>query len=190
MDSVMRSDCKVINKTPRQWLLDQKIPDGKIDEVIESFEKPEEIEVCLFSAPREFYRFHPRHDDLSAENYHFKGIAAPNYWADGSAFTAAWRRAEIFEGSLEDQYIAMIAKQHYRDICAICHNWNALDDNKLWRLRLRGDERVEGLIGPTKPQPTHAAMPEEPASQSMLKGGALQAYLNPKTPFICTPVNW
>jgi hypothetical protein len=24
----------------------------------------------------------------------------------------------------------------------------------------------------------------------MLRGGATQVYLNPKTPFICTPVNW
>ncbi len=186
----MIRDASIIGKTPEQWLQEIGFRQSKINEVIETFTSPSEIKVCSFAAPRTFFRFHETRTDLSPENYKKYGISRPKHWADASAFATAWERAEQFDGWLEDDAIARIAKANYRDICAICHNWNDMKDNQLWRLRLEGAERVEGLIGPTKPQPTHAETSEEPASRSMLNGGAIQAFLYPKTPFICTPISW
>lgn len=49
-----------------------------------------------------------------------------------------------------------------------------------------------GLEGPVRAQPTHAADRRRniPASRSMLPGGAIQVYLNPGNPFVCSPVAW
>ena len=91
---------------------------------------------------------------------------------------------------LTDAEIARIAKNYYREITAICRNWNDLQDNELWKIELRGAEVAEGIEGPIAAQPTFAATKTEPASSSLLSGGATQVYLYPRTPFICTPVDW
>jgi hypothetical protein len=141
-------------------------------------------DVCTFRAPHLFIRAHGK----ASPN----PIFVPNYWADGSALASAFSRATQFKGLLTDDEISRIAKNYYREITAISHSWNDLAANSFWRINLRGGEAVEGLLGPAAMQPTHTANPRtgETASKTMLSGGGLQLFLNPKTPFICTPVNW
>jgi hypothetical protein len=54
----------------------------------------------------------------------------PNYWADASALGTASRRAGQFKGWLTDAEISAIAKRNYREITAVCWNWNEFDDNQ------------------------------------------------------------
>jgi hypothetical protein len=109
---------------------------------------------------------------------------------------ASWQRHSHvrprFEGHLRDDEISRIAKNYYRDITAISHNWNDLASNDFWRISLRAGETVEGLQGPVAPQPAIAENSRigEPASRSLLAGGGLQVFLNPIMPFLCTPVAW
>jgi hypothetical protein len=136
----------------------------------------------MYKAEHLFVRFHGRKSSSP--------IFRPNYWVDGSALRSSFARVQHFEGWLTDAEIAKLAKQHYRDIAAISHNWNALIDCELWKIELRGNEVVQGIEGPIAPQPTHQATQTDPASSSALRGGALQIYLDPRTPFVCTPVDW
>ena len=140
------------------------------------------MKVCAYRPDHLFLRFHG--PNSSRPNY------KPNYWVDGSVLADALARASQFEGFLSDREISRIAKSYYRELAAICQNWNPLKDTELWKLQLRGGETREGLEGPIAPQPTFAATPIEPATTSIFRGRGIQVYLNPKTPFICTPVNW
>lgn len=172
----------IINKTPEEWLKELGILPPKIAEILNSFKKDEKIRVCAYRAPHRFLRFHGSKAKLS--------VFQPNYWVDSSALCTALGRANQFENWLTDVEIRRIAKNYYREITAICHNWNRLEDNELWKIELREAEVLEGLEGMIAPQSSFEATNTEPASMSSLPGGALQIYLNPKTPFICTPVNW
>ncbi|WP_043340391.1 hypothetical protein [Belnapia moabensis] len=172
----------IINKTPEQWLQELGHTPEKISEVINSFTKGAALRVYMYAAPHLFLRFHGK----KAKN----AIYLPNYWVDGTAIGSAFGRASQFEGMLTGAEISRVAKNYYREITAICRNWNDLRDNELWKIELRGSETVEGVEGPIAPQPTFAPTRTEPASASMLSGGATQVYLNPRTPFICTPVDW
>lgn len=100
--------------------------------------------------------------------------------------------ANQFEGWLEDEEIARIARNHYRDLSAICHNWIELKSDSFWQIQLQGGETVEGIQGPVASQPAWAANPVkgETASKSTLAGGGLPVFLNPGTPFICTSFLW
>lgn len=170
--------------TPEQWLKENEPDPRKRKEIIDSFESPDKIKAYKYMAPALFFRFHATHEKSN--------IARCNYWADAATFAKAWERASQFEGWLKDREISQIAKSHYRDATAICHNWNELASNTLWKLELRGAESVEGLEGPVKGQPTHAADSRKgmPASVSRLAGGGTQVVLHPKSPFICTPIHW
>jgi hypothetical protein len=172
----------IINKTPADWLKDLGIAAPKIAEVVNSFQQGAPLRVCAYSAAHLFVRFHGSKAKSS--------IYQPNYWVDGSAIGSAFGRASQFEGLLTEAQINKIAKEYYREITAICRNWNDLHDNELWKIELRGTEIVEGIEGPIAPQPTFAGTRNAGASQSSLSGGAIQVYLNPRTPFICTPVDW
>ena len=94
--------------------------------------------------------------------------------------------------NLSDAEAARIAKTYYREITAICHNWNDLASDSFWQINPTGTERIEGLEGPVGPQLTHSAdkRTNTPASSSMLRGGGIQVFLFPRSPFVCTPVNW
>jgi hypothetical protein len=174
----------IINKTPKEWLKDCGLSPNKIVEVLESYEKGATLRVCIYSAPHLFVRFH----GASAKC----PIHRPNYWADGTVVGSVFGRANQFAGmrGMTDLEIAKIAKSYYREITAICRNWNDLKDNELWKIELRGGEVVAGLEGPAGSQPTFAATTAEAASHTRLPGGATQVYLCPRTPFICTPVHW
>jgi hypothetical protein len=184
----------IINKTPEQWLKDQGEAPKRISEVLASFEKNATVKVCVYRKEHLFIRFHPVPDPKWTREIHGKklpeGIYLPNYWADASALGTASRRASQFKGWLTDAEISAIAKRNYREITAVCWNWNEFDDNQLWKLELRGDEVVEGLEGPIAPQPQWAKTATEPASKVGFTGGATQVYLNPKSPFLCSPVDW
>lgn len=172
----------IINKAPDEWLKDVGATPNKINEVIKSFQAGSTLRVCVYRAKHLFLRFH----GAKARTWIFE----PNYWVDGTALASAFERASQFSRLLTDSEISKIAKRNYREITAICHNWNDLADNELWKIDLRGNEVVEGLEGPIAPQPAFAATRTDSASSSLLPGGAMQVYLNPRTPFICTPVNW
>jgi hypothetical protein len=172
----------IVNKAPADWLKDLGEPAGKVAEILMSFDKSAALNVYTYRAAHTFLRFHSPRSRCR--------IYDPNYWADGSAVGSAFGRAGQFDGWLSDGEIGRIAKNHYRDIAAICHNWNPLEDSTLWKIELRGAETVEGLEGAAAPQPTFAPEGGSPATASVLRGGATQVYLNPRTPFICTPVNW
>jgi hypothetical protein len=162
--------------------MSQGIPASEILGILSTFSGVPEV--CTYRAPHLFLRAHGRAST--------KPVYAPNYWADGSALASSYNRAAQFKGFLTDSEISSIAKNYYREITAISHNWNDLAPDSFWRITLRGSETVEGLEGPAARQPTHSANKRtgETASQAILSGGALQVFLNPKTPFICTPVNW
>lgn len=170
------------SQTPSQWLMSQGIPASDISGILSTFLGLPEV--CTYRAPHLFLRAHGRASP--------KRIYAPNYWAEGSALTSAYNRASQYQSFLTDDEIGRIAKNYYREITAISHNWNDLDSNSFWRVYLRGGETVQGLEGPAAPQPTHSAIKHtgEAASTSKLAGGGQQVFLNPKTPFICTPVDW
>ncbi len=172
----------ILNKTPEEWLKDIGETSQKITEVINSFQKGAALRVCMYRAEHLFVRFH----GAKAKS----AIYLPNYWVDGTAIGSAFGRASQFAGMLTDAEIAKVAKNYYREITAICRNWNDLKDNELWKIELRGTEIVEGIEGPIAAQPTFTATKTEPASSSLLLGGATQVYLYPRTPFICTPVDW
>lgn len=172
----------IINKTPEEWLRGLGTAPPKIAEILNSFQKTATLQVCAYRAPRQFLRFHGSKAKLP--------IFQPNYWVDSTAIGSAFGRANQFSGWLTDAEISKIAKNYYREITAICQNWNPLNDNELWKVELRGTEVVEGLEGPIAPQSTFAATQTDVASASSLPGGALQVYLYPRTPFVCTPVNW
>ncbi len=155
---------------------------AEIVQILASFEQGAPLRVCAYRANHIFLRFH----GAQAK----RKIYQPNYWVDGTALGTAFGRAGQFENWLPDADIRKIAKTYYRDIAAICHNWNALQDNELWKIELRSEETVEGLEGPIAPQPTFQAGNGTSATTSMLQGGAKQVYLNPLTPFICTPISW
>jgi hypothetical protein len=173
---------QIINKSPRNWLEEIGESPAKVAEVLDSFGGESAPRVCAYRAPHLFLRFHGAKAT--------KRIYQPNYWVDGSAVNTAFNRSEQFENWLTEAEIARTAKGHYRDISAICHNWNDLRDNELWKIELRGGESIEGLEGPAAPQPQFAATGVALATISKLRGGAIQIYLNPRSPFICTPVNW
>jgi hypothetical protein len=145
---------QIINKSPSDWLRGIGEPPAKIAEVLGSFVANAPLRVCVYRAEHTFLRFH----GAKAKTRIFE----PNYWVDGSALGRAFGRANQFENWLSDAEIANIAKQYYRDISAICHNWNDLKDNELWKIELRGGESVEGLDGPIAPQPQFAAMKGSP----------------------------
>jgi hypothetical protein len=168
--------------TPTQWLAALGIPTAKIAEILSSYKTGTNLQLYTYSAPHLFLRFHGANS--------IKPIFAPNYWADESAFTSAFNHATQFEGFLTDDEIRNIAKSYYRNITAICHNWNPLDSDTFWKITLCGSETVEGLEGEVGMQPTHAKTDTASASTSLLHGGGVQVFLNPKTPFICTPVRW
>jgi hypothetical protein len=184
----------VINKTPEEWPKEIGEPLEKVAEVISSFQKGAALRVCVYRAEHMFLRFHGVKAKARIRILHSVGtkdrINLPNYWVDGTALGAAFGRASQFAGMLTDAEITKLAKSYYREITAICRNWNNLKDNELWKIELRGSEVVTGLKGPIAPQPTFAATPTEPASSSMFIGGATQVYLYPRTPFNCTPVDW
>ncbi len=154
----------------------------KIAEVVASFQKGAALRVYMYTAVHLFVRFHGAKARTA--------IYLPNYWVDGMAIASAFDRARRLEGMLSDAEIARVAKNYYREITAICHNWNDLRENELWKIELRGNEVMEGLEGPIASQPTFAATKEAPASSSRLSGGATQIYLYPRSPFVCTPVDW
>lgn len=175
---------RILNKTPSEWLTGLGFSLKKCDQILQSFEEPDSLKVYLFGAPHLFLRAHGR----SSRN----AIFLPNYWADGSVCGGAWNRANQFEGWLKDEEIARIAKDQFRDLTAISHNWNELKSGSFWRIALQGSETVEGIQGPVASQPAWSANPVkgETASKSTLAGGGVQVFLNPRTPFICTPFNW
>jgi len=168
--------------TPRSWLASIGFSSPKIDEILASYSKTSLPTVYTYSAPNVFLRFHG--------SFAKTKIYDPNYWVDSSAMVSALDRASQFENYLSDPEIRRIAKNYYREITAICNNWNDLNSNTLWKIELRGAELVEGLEGQIAQQPTHAATKTESASTSILRGGAIQVFLHPKTPFICTPIDW
>jgi hypothetical protein len=171
--------------SPRPWLLGNGLKPSEADEVLDSFQPGVALHVYRYSAPHLFLRFHGAGSR--------KPIFRPNYWADGSALSRAVGRSGQFQGFLTEEEIGRLAKIYYRDITAICHNWQpVLRSDSLWKIQLRGSEVVVGLEGPARPQPTHAAEPARGilASKSRLTGGGIQVYLNPETPFLCTPVDW
>ncbi len=183
----------IMNKTPSQWLLDQGLGTATATEITGTFAKGSHLEVLRYGAGSVFYRFHGRQAP--------RPIWGPNFWVLGEAFSRAFSRAGLFEGFLTDQEIARLAKLHYRELAAISYIWGQkpgtgeiirsdMNDNELWKIELRGSESVEGLQGTIAPQPTHHKTQHESASSSLFKGGALQAYLNPRTLFVCTPINW
>jgi len=173
---------RLVGYSAKNWLLSQGLLAPKADEVLASFSKDCLPTIYSYSAPHTFLRFH----GSSAKT----NIFDPNYWVDISALGSAFDRASQFENYLSEEEISKVAKTYYRNITAICHNWNPLKSDALWKIELRGSETVVGLEGPIAPQPTQAATKSEAASSSMLEGGAIQVFLNPKTPFICTPINW
>jgi hypothetical protein len=172
----------LLSVTPTKWLESLGKSASQISEILGSYATGTIPQVYVYTAPHLFLRFH----GSGGRN----PIFVPNYWADGSAYSSVLERANQFEGYLNDSEIKNIAKNYYRDITAICHNWNPLNSNTLWKIELCGSESVEGLEGIIASQPTHAATHTEIASTSTLHGGGVQMFLNPKTPFICTPVNW
>jgi len=171
-----------INKAPDDWLKDIGEDPPKIKEVLGSFVAGSALKVCLYRADHLFLRFHGPKSS--------RRIYKPNYWVDGSVLADALARAAQFEGFLTDQEIARVAKTYFRELAAICQNWNPLKDTELWKIELRGREVLQGLEGPIAAQPTFAATATDPATSSILRGGGIQVYLDPKTPFICTPLNW
>ena len=154
----------------------------KITEIMASYNPGAQIKLCRYSAPHLFLRFHGAGS--------LTPIFAPNYWADGSAFSNALNRASQFEGFLDEGEIRNPAKNYYRDITAICHNWIPLASETFWKIELRGSETLEGLEGVIASQPTHAGTRKTAPSTSILHGGGIQVFLNPESPFVCTPVNW
>jgi hypothetical protein len=172
----------IINKLPADWLQEIGEAPAKINEVLGSFVPGAALKVWVYRADHLFLRFHGPKSP--------KPIYKPNYWVDGSVLANALERAGQFEGFLSDAEISRAAKSYYRELTAICRNWNPLTDTELWKVQLRGGETLEGLEGPIAAQPTFAATPTEPATASIFRGGGIQVYLNPKTPFVCTPVNW
>jgi hypothetical protein len=171
-----------INKLPADWLKEIGEEPPKIKEVLASFVAGATLKACLYQADHLFLRFHGPKSS--------RPIYKPNYWVDGSVLADALARASQFEGFLTDQEITRVAKAYYRELPAICQNWNPLKDTELWKIQLRGGETLEGLAGPIAAQPTFAATSSDPATTSILHGGGIQVYLDPKTPFVCTPVNW
>ena len=95
----------------------------------------------MYTAVHLFVRFHGAKARTA--------IYLPNYWVDGMAIASAFDRARRLEGMLSDAEIARVAKNYYREITAICHNWNDLRENELWKIELRGNEVMEGLEGPS-----------------------------------------
>lgn len=172
--------------SPSQWLARVGDSPQRAYQVLGTFSPQGQVVVAKFSAPHTFFRFHKTElfVDGSSDG---RPIFKPNYWADGSVFSRANARTLAGGGMhLTGAEFDAIAKQHYRDIAAICHDWNPLASDQLWRIALRGNETVEGLLGPIKEQPKFSGNP----ALGLLKGGGLQVYLNPETPFICTPRNW
>nr|WP_294501619.1 hypothetical protein [uncultured Rhodopila sp.] len=184
----------IINKTPEEWLREIGEPPDKIAEVLNSFQKGAALRVGYYRPDHLFVRFHGAKASKKPRILHGatvdNRIYLPNYWMDGTALSAAFARASQFEGWATDAIISKIARNYYREIAAICYNWNDLAENELWKIELRGSEFVVGLEGPVAPQPTFAATKTEPALASIFLGGGTQVYLFPQTPFICTPVNW
>jgi len=172
----------IINKSPGDWLREIGETPERIAEVLGSFAAGAALQVGLYAGDHLFFRFHGPKSS--------RPIYKPNYWVDGSLLGRSLARASQFEGFLSDREINRIAKTYYRELAAICHNWNPLKDDELWKIKLREGETLEGLAGPIAPQPTFAKTATEAATTSMLGGGGVQVYLNPKTPFVCTPVNW
>jgi hypothetical protein len=171
-----------INKMPADWLKDIGEQPSKIKEVLASFAVGATLKVSLYQADHLFLRFHGPKST--------RPIYKPNYWVDGSVLANALARATRFEGFLTDQEITRVAKAYYRELAAICQNWNPLKDTELWKIQLRSGEMLQGLEGPIAAQPTFAATSSDPATASILRGGGIQVYLDPKTPFVCTPINW
>jgi hypothetical protein len=191
----------IINKTPQEWLREIGEPPQNIAKVINSFQKGAALRVCFYHAEHLFVRFHHVEASEKREEEEKKRILNgvkvkntiyfPNYWMDGTALGAAFGRASQFEGwparaGLTDAEVAKVARNYYREIAAVCHNWNDLKENELWKIELRGSEVVTGLEGPVAPQPTFS----EPALSSRFPGGGTQVYLYPRMPFICTPIDW
>lgn len=174
----------IADQSPEQWLRSSGLAPAAAEGVLRTYTPGTTPQVFRYSAPHLFLRFHGRGSP--------RPIFRPNYWADGSALAHAVGRAAQFQGFLDEAEIRGIAKTYYRELTAICHNWNPLLSDELWKIELRGSESLEGLEGPTAAQPTHAAEPRRnlPASTAMLRGGGLQVYLNPGSPFVCTPVDW
>lgn len=168
--------------TPTHWLTSIGKPSSKITEILASFKPGEPITLYRYSAPHLFLRFHGTGSPTP--------IFAPNYWADGSALFDALNRASQFDGFLTESEIQQVAKNYYRDITAICHNWNPLASDTFWKIELRGSETIEGIEGIIAEQPTHAGTGTMAPSSSMLRGGGLQVFINPQSPFLCTPQNW
>lgn len=173
-----------ISRTPTEWLIEAGVPTRYIGGILKSFRSDSVPRVCKYKAPHLFIRFHGK----AARS----GIYKPNYWADGTALGSSLGRAGQFEGFLTADEIRQIAKTYFREVTAICHNWNDLDSSQFWEIELRGSEEIEGIEGPVAPQPTHAedSRTGAPASKSELPGGSMQVYLNPRTPFICRPIDW
>lgn len=157
-------------KTPASWLKGLGKAQGDVSEILASYEKGAILRVCVYRAPHTFLRFHGAKSRVP--------IHAPNYWADGAALGSAFGRASQFEGWLTGGEIVDLAKGYYREITAICHDWNPLENDTLWKVELRGGETVEGLEGPVASQPTFAAGAHGPATASRLRGGAVQVYLD------------
>jgi hypothetical protein len=170
------------SQTASQWLVKQGIAPAAASGILATFLGTPVV--CTYRAPHLFLRAHGKASP--------KPIYTPNFWADGTALGAAFGRAGQFQGFLSSEEISRIAKTYYREITAVSHNWNELSDKTFWRVNLRAGETVEGVEGPAAAQPTFSEnIPTgETASLARLSGGAIQVFLNPKTPFICTPADW
>lgn len=170
------------SRTPSQWLIAAGVEALEVAQILRSFQGIPQV--FRYSAPQLFLRAHGKATRAP--------IFAPNYWMDASALASAYSRAGQFCGFLTDDEIREIAKNYYREIAAVSYGWNGLASNSFWRIDLRGGETVEGLAGFAAPQPTHSADLRTGASASIstFSGGGMQVFLDPKTPFICSPVNW
>jgi hypothetical protein len=104
------------SRLPSQWLMSQGIPASEILGILSTFAGVPEV--CTYRAPHLFLRAHGKAST--------KPVYAPNYWADGSALASSYNRAAQFKGFLTDSEISSIAKNYYREITAISHNWNDL----------------------------------------------------------------
>jgi len=180
-----------INQTPTAWLLGQGLSASEAAEILATFGSAVPIQTLRFHRGEAFYRFHGRNAP--------RKIFETNFWVRGSALLKALGRAAQFEGWLSEVEIARVAKQYYRDIAAISHLWGQrngelilgeMHDTEFWKIELKGDEYIDGLLGAVAPQPTHHDVGGHGASSSILQGGGLQAFIRPGSPFLCTPVTW
>jgi hypothetical protein len=151
------------------WLNAKPIVVADAASVLATFQSPAAAKVVKFSGPHTLYRAGGWDTN--------KGKLASAYgswWADELVLARIGSQLEKFETWLPPEMLKQAWPSQYRGVTALCEDWN--DMREMFKMKLPAGETIEGLVGPTAPQPQRSKMNPKARNTPMLRGGAEQVF--------------